>query len=77
MIDKDILARASWRKSSYSGGGGIGGGECVEVAPLPDGRVAIRDSKDPCGGVLCFASTELVTLIQYCKSADLDDLTRV
>nr|WP_204456791.1 DUF397 domain-containing protein [Actinokineospora baliensis] len=35
-----------WRKSSYSGGGGQGGGNCVELAHFPT-TVAIRDSKAP------------------------------
>jgi hypothetical protein len=39
------LSAASWRKSSYSTGGGQ---NCVEVAVLP-GAVAIRDRKDPHG----------------------------
>ena len=39
MIDLNAL---SWRKSSYSGGAG---GECVEVAQLPDGGRAVRDTK--------------------------------
>lgn len=38
-----------WVKSSYSGGTG---GNCVEVAALPDGGRAIRDSKDRNGPVL-------------------------
>lgn len=33
-----------WRKSSFSTGEG-GGNDCVEVAPLPDGGWAVRDSK--------------------------------
>jgi hypothetical protein len=36
-----------WRKSSFSGGGDVGGGNCVEVAALPGGRTAFRDSKNP------------------------------
>ncbi|MBM7775731.1 hypothetical protein JOD54_005935 [Actinokineospora baliensis] len=35
-----------WRKSSFSGGGGQGGGECVELAHFP-ATIAIRDSKTP------------------------------
>lgn len=35
-----------WRKSSFSGGGGTGGGNCVEAALLP-GCFALRDSKNP------------------------------
>lgn len=35
-----------WRRSTYSGDGGTGGGNCVEAALLTD-RCALRDSKDP------------------------------
>jgi hypothetical protein len=35
----------AWRKSSFSGGNS-GGAGCVEVALLPDGEVAVRDTKD-------------------------------
>lgn len=38
------LSGVEWRKSSFGGSNGDG---CVEVAHLPDGGVAIRDSKDP------------------------------
>jgi hypothetical protein len=33
-----------WRTSSFSGGNG--GNGCVEVAVLPDGEIAVRDTKD-------------------------------
>jgi Domain of unknown function (DUF397) len=39
----------TWKKSSYSSSTG---GNCVEVAALPDGGRAIRDSKNPNGGML-------------------------
>ncbi len=39
----------NWVKSSYSGGQSA---NCVEIAVLPDGRRAVRDSKDPGGAVL-------------------------
>ena len=45
------LTDARWFTSSYSNNQG---GECVEGAHLPDGRMAIRDSKDPAGPVLLF-----------------------
>lgn len=35
------FAGLHWRKSSYSNGGG----ECVEVADLPDNGMGVRDSK--------------------------------
>ncbi|HEY4005726.1 MAG TPA: DUF397 domain-containing protein [Pseudonocardia sp.] len=37
---------AAWRKSSFSSSNS-GSDGCVEVAILPDGKVALRDSKDP------------------------------
>jgi hypothetical protein len=46
------LSNATWRKSSYSGGNG---GNCVEVAVLPDASRAVRDSKNPEGPKLVFA----------------------
>lgn len=36
-----MISRDRFRKSSYSSAGG-----CVEVKWLPDGRIAVRDSKD-------------------------------
>ena len=36
-----------WRRSSFSGSGGTGGGNCVEAALLPADRFALRDSKNP------------------------------
>lgn len=45
------LSNVTWRKSSYSGGNG---GNCVEVAVLPDHSCAVRDSKDPGGPKFVF-----------------------
>ncbi|WP_067470865.1 DUF397 domain-containing protein [Nocardia amamiensis] len=48
-------AGAVWRKSTYSGPDG----NCVEVAFLGDGDVAVRDTKDNgCGPVLAFVPSE-------------------
>ncbi|GGS45157.1 DUF397 domain-containing protein [Streptomyces griseoviridis] len=37
------LSGATWRKSPASNGGE----QCVEITDLPEGGVAIRDSKNP------------------------------
>jgi hypothetical protein len=49
----DISAADSipmWRKSSYSSAQG----NCVEVAVLPRGGTAVRDSRQPAGPILAF-----------------------
>lgn len=43
-----------WRKASASSSNG----NCVEVAPMPGGGVAVRDSKDPEGPMLRFTAAE-------------------
>jgi hypothetical protein len=61
------LAMAIWRKSSRSGGNG----NCVEVADLSD-AVAVRDSKDPNGGVLVFARNQWAAFIREAKDGKFD-----
>ncbi|MER7362187.1 DUF397 domain-containing protein [Nonomuraea wenchangensis] len=55
MTPEEELASAAWRKATASGGTG---GDCVEVAPLDGGRVAVRDSKDRSGPALVFTASE-------------------
>jgi hypothetical protein len=59
----------AWRKSTHSGGTG---GNCVEVAPLPDGRRALRNSKDPEGPVLVFSSTEWSAFVAGVHDGEFD-----
>lgn len=49
------LAGATWRKSTRSG---PTGGNCVEVAFLPAGEVAMRNSRQPDGPALIFTRAE-------------------
>jgi hypothetical protein len=44
-----------WRTSSFSSGQG---GNCLEVAPVLAGGVAVRHSKNPDGAVLTFSDAE-------------------
>lgn len=57
----------AWRKSSYSGGGN----DCVEVAFLPGGA-AVRDSKNPGGGMLRMTAFEWDVLLRAARSGTLD-----
>jgi hypothetical protein len=59
-----------WRKSSAS----TGNGECVELAVLRDGRVALRDSKNPDGAVLIFTRAEMRAWLHGVQAGEFDDL---
>jgi hypothetical protein len=58
-----------WRKSSYSGNGG---GNCVEVASLAGGMVAVRDSKDPDGPKLVFTPAEWEAFTAGVRDGEFD-----
>jgi hypothetical protein len=49
------LTGAQWVKSGRSG---PTGGNCVEVAFLTDGQVAVRNSRQPAGPALVFSARE-------------------
>lgn len=67
MID---LAELDWHKSSFSNGTG---GSCVEVADLPDGGRAVRDTKDHGRGpVLLFTASEWVAFTKGVKDGEFD-----
>jgi hypothetical protein len=55
------MSDLTWKKSSYSG---ATEGNCVEIAALPSGGRAVRDSKDAAGPVL------LLTAGQWAALAD-------
>jgi hypothetical protein len=56
----------TWIKSSYSGGSGD---NCVEVAELPGGGIAVRDSKNANGPVLDFSAGEWRAFVRTMKAA--------
>ncbi|WP_149257529.1 DUF397 domain-containing protein [Actinomadura sp. K4S16] len=62
------VSKIQWRKSSRSGDTG---GACVEVAGLA-ANVGVRDSKDPDGPKLVFASAEWLAFARRVKSGALD-----
>ncbi len=65
------LSTAAWRTSRFSNGGGL----CVEVALLDDGRTAVRNSNHPDAGVVLFTRAEMDAYIRGVRAGEFDDLT--
>lgn len=61
-------ARLAWRKASAS----ASNGNCVEVAPMPSGGVAVRDSKDPDGPILRFTAAEWAAFAEGMTAGEFD-----
>ena len=59
-----------WRKASMS----TTNGSCVELAPLDDGGVAVRDSKDPDGPRLRFTPAEWSAFVHGMSAGEFRDL---
>jgi hypothetical protein len=68
MIEGIDPARLAWRKSSFS----ESGGECVEMAVLPDRRVAVRHSKRPGGAILLYTAAEWNAFLKGAKDGEFD-----
>jgi Domain of unknown function (DUF397) len=66
-----VAAELIWRKSSFSGDNGA----CVELAAVPEGTVAVRDSKNPDGAMLIFTRAEMRAWLHGVRAGEFDDLT--
>ncbi|MFF3409379.1 DUF397 domain-containing protein [Streptomyces sp. NPDC002742] len=53
---------------------GTNGGSCVEAKRLPDGSVALRQSRDPEGPALICSRDEMAAFVEGAKSGQADFL---
>jgi hypothetical protein len=65
------VANVPWRTNSFSGNNGT----CVEVAALPDSRIAVRNSNHPEDGLVLFTRAEIHAWISGVKAGEFDGLT--
>jgi hypothetical protein len=64
------LRDVTWRKSRHSNSQGT----CVELAGLPGGNVALRNSRHPDGPALIYTPAEIDAFIRGAKDGEFDDL---
>jgi hypothetical protein len=65
------LQGVTWRKSRHSNPSG----NCVELAGLPAGRVAVRNSQQPSGLALIYSGAEVAVFLQRVKDGEFDEIT--
>ena len=69
-VPADHLGELDWRKSRVSNPRG----DCVELAKLAGGDVAVRNSRDPHGPALVYTPAEIAAFLAGAKAGEFDDL---
>jgi len=69
-VPADQLGVAQWRKARASNPSG----NCVEIAALPGGDIAVRNSRHPAGPALVYTRAEVAAFIDGIRSGEFDDL---
>jgi len=64
------LGDLAWRKASASNPAGA----CVELAALPTGEIAMRNSRNPQAPALIYTRAEIAAFLAGAKAGEFDDL---
>jgi len=65
-----LTSEVRWRKSSASNPTG----NCVELAELTSGAIAVRNSRHPSGPVLVYSRAEIAAFLSGVRAGEFDDL---
>ncbi|GLZ81616.1 DUF397 domain-containing protein [Actinorhabdospora filicis] len=68
----ELPSTVVWQKSRRSNPSG----NCVEMAALPGGEFAVRNSRDPQGPALVYTRDEIVAFLEGARDGDFDNLIR-
>ncbi|MFD8847578.1 DUF397 domain-containing protein [Streptomyces sp. NPDC059604] len=71
-VSANVITGVTWVKSSLSDGIGA---NCVEIARLGEGYVALRNSRDADGPALVYNSGEWKAFLQGAKDGEFDGMT--
>ena len=64
------LGDVGWKKSQHSNPNGA----CVELAALPGGEIAMRNSRFPVGPVLLYTQAEITAFLAGAKDGEFDQV---
>ena len=70
-VQASSISGVEWVKSARSNQSG----NCVEVAQLPGGGVAVRNSRYPEGPALVYTQAEMAAFVAGAKDGDFDSFT--
>lgn len=69
-LSASLVRKLVWEKSRRSNPSG----NCVEMAELPTGEIAVRNSRYPKGPVLIYTREEIEAFVGGAKDGDFDHL---
>jgi hypothetical protein len=69
-VRSTLIEGVQWKKSRRSNPGG----NCVELAALPGGGVAVRNSRHPEGPALVYTREEIEAFLGGAKDGEFDGL---
>lgn len=67
-VSADAITGVVWRKSARSNAAG----NCVEVARLEGGEIAVRNSRYPAGPALVYTPAEMKSFLLGVKDGEFD-----